>query len=130
MSNTERIEADIAELLEIALIASRNNMPEEAEAILLAVDKLIPDHTETSIVRAMTLVNNGEHDEAVRLLKTLAESDELDNHKVKAFLGLALHMKGETIASREVLRELMENDRDELARTFAEKILDLAPANN
>ena len=110
-------------LMEIGYIAAGYGLVKEAEAIFAAVKASRPDSELPLVGLAVTRLNAGQNDEAIRLLRDEALKINADSDIARAFLGLALKQAGLASESRAFLQTVVDNRRDMTAVALAEQLL-------
>lgn len=109
-------------LTEIGFLAAGRGYPTEAMTIFTGLEAVRPGHEQAPIGIAVTHLNAGRAEEAVRHLRAAsAAHPESDN--LRAFFGLALKLAGRTRESEQVLQQLLQDGTDEQAVRMAKALL-------
>lgn len=111
-------------LFETGFLASGIGMTEDAESIFNALKLIRPDSEYPIVGLAVTALNVGRNEEAVRILQDEALKINPASQIAKAFLGLSLKFSGMTDHSRKILEEVIADGTDEKATNMAQAILD------
>lgn len=110
-------------IFEAGFLAGANNMPDDSETIFNAVKIFRPESEYPYIGSAVTCLNMGKNDDAVRILRDEALKVNPESNIARAFLGLSLKFSGLMDQSRTILQEVIDSGKDEKAVNMAEAIL-------
>lgn len=114
------------QLLEVALLASRYGKPEEAGAILRALEGFRPGHASLKLGRALARIYSNRPAEAIPILAEDVLAADPGNTMARAFLGLAFFLTGQEERSREMLRSVVSERKQDRAEAFSRDLLALS----
>ena len=109
-------------LMELGYVATGQGLHTEAEVIFTGVRAARPKSEYPLIGLAITKMNAGEYEEAIRLLEEARELNP-SNWLSASFLGLAFKLKGEQAKSRAILEEVLQNAQQKEAINMAQALL-------
>jgi predicted Zn-dependent protease len=114
------------QLLEVALLASRYGKPDEAGAILRALEGFRPGHASLKLGQALARIYSNRPAEAIPILKEEVLVADPGNSMARAFLGLAFFLTGQEERSRDVLLNLVSERKQDRAEAFSRALLALS----
>lgn len=118
------ISTDLVKLLmEIGYVAVGSGLSAEAAAIFAGVEAARPESELPAIGLAVSQMNSGRADEAVRTLRDKALVRKPDSQIAKSFLGLALKLAGFQADSRALLSEVVQANAHAEAVAMAQSLL-------
>ncbi|HYC37711.1 MAG TPA: hypothetical protein VEC19_14890 [Usitatibacter sp.] len=115
--------AQVRTLTEIGMIAAGRGMPVEALAIFEALQQLRPQRAFPYIGLALTHMNAGRPEEAVRVIERDGLAACPGDTDLRAFLGLALKLAQRPAESVRVLEELLREHPGADSARFARSLL-------
>ena len=104
-------------------MATGGGMHNDAETIFLGVQAARPQSVAPDIGRALVRLNAGQADAAVQILRDALDKDA-DSDVAMAHLGVALQQAGMRSAAEDVLKQVVEANRDETAAALAKSALE------
>lgn len=100
-------------LMEAGYVAAGTGRFKEAWTIFAGVLAARPESKFPAIGMAVTLMNAGEHEDAVKLLKENISEDNSSGCLLKSFLGLALLLAGHSAEAGNTLNDVVQGCSDE-----------------
>ncbi len=109
-------------LMEVGYLATGNGFSDEARTIFRGVAAARPESEYPLIGLAVVEMNEGNLQEAVRLLEKARKLNP-ESWLAASFMGLAYKLSGETTKSRAVLEEVVARAKDATAVSMARALL-------
>jgi len=125
MSETKKL---LPLLMEIGFLAADHAKGGEALKIFRAVEAVAETKEYPRIGAGYALIANGKFDEAIAVLNEQVLKEHPENAIAKAYIGLALRAKGMFKESDELLKAVIDDNKDEHGTSLAKAILEDMPA--
>jgi tetratricopeptide (TPR) repeat protein len=109
-------------LLQAGLLAARNGMAAEAEAILQPVEAARPSHASTLLARGLVFIYQDRYQEAIDYLDKRILQKDPHNDMAKAFTAMALHLLGRLDECRAILKEVLKTGKSAQAKNLASSL--------
>lgn len=109
-------------LLQAAMLAARNGLKDQAEAILRPVEAVRPEHPSPKLARALVLIYSDRFQEAIDFLEREVLRKDPANDMAKSFTAMALHLLGRLDECRGFLSEVLQSGRNEQAMNLSRNL--------
>jgi len=111
-------------LMELGILAGGYGYGKEADAIFRGIEAVRPESEYPLVGRAIVRMNDNRPEEAARILEEGALPLNPENDLTRGYLGLALMLDKRHDRCRDLMEEVVRNDRDETAVRMARDILE------
>lgn len=109
-------------MLLTALIASRQGIVDDVEAILAPLEAVRPSHPSVKLARAIVYLNSGRPQEVVDLLGKDLLSREPDNEMARVIYAWGQSNLGNLAGAMEILNEVIRSGRTAAAAALAREL--------